>query len=176
MSRGRLIFPFIVELMQLDTEATAADPDAAGPLTSGFDEDFREPVKVAASGQQIGVSARVESGPISVRAQIEPEQFERLAMMMSGDSPKSSFAIVCHYRDLENAGLVDATTGRPLIYKRDRLSRILTTSGVLVESIPNPPGLFIEQVQSRGFGLGGARNLLLLTFASRDQSTIGGAG
>ena len=170
-ARGRLIFPFLVEIAQLDTAATAADPDAGGPLTSGYDPIFRAPVKVlAAPTDQLGADSRVESGPITVRAQIEPAQFEALEMMLSGDSPNSRFAIVLHYRDLEAAGLVDPTTGRPLIRKRDRLVRILTTKGVPVETIPNPPGLFCTQVQSTGFGPGGSRNLLLLVFEDREQS------
>lgn len=170
-ARGRLIFPFLVEIAQLDTAATAADPDGAGDLTSGYDDTFRAPVKVLNDpGDQIGEDSRVESGPITVRAQIEPEEFESLSMMLAGDSPNSRFAIILHYKDLEAAGLVDETTGRPLIRKRDRLVRILTTRGVLVENIPNPPGLFVTQVQSRGFGPGGSRNLLLVAFEDREQS------
>lgn len=168
--RGRLIFPFIVEIAQLDTAATEADPDGVGDLTTGYDPTFRTPLKVLQDpADQVGESTRVESGPIQVRAQIEPAQFESLEMMISGESPNSSFAIVCHYKDLEAAGLVGAD-GRPLIYKRDRLVRILTRYGKLVEEIPNPPGLFITQVQSRGFGHGTERNLLLLVFEDREQS------
>ncbi len=169
-ARGRLIFPFLVELAQLDTTATAADPDGAGPLVSGYDPDFRSTVKVlAVPTDQVGVDSRKESGPISIRAQIEPQQFEALEQMLSGESPNSRFQVVAHYKDLEAVGLVGAD-GRPLIFKRDRLTRILTTKGVLVEDIPNPPGLFVTEVQSRGFGPGGARNLLLLVFEEREQS------
>ena len=48
--RGRLINPFLAELAQLDMAATAADPDGAGPLTSGYDSDFKETAMVAGSG------------------------------------------------------------------------------------------------------------------------------
>lgn len=169
-ARGRLIFPFVVELAQLDTAATAADPDGAGPLTSGYDEDFREPVTVLADpADQVGVSARVESGPIQFRAQIEPSMFERLEAMISGGSPKSRFAIVAHFRELERDGLV-GPDGAALIRKNDRLVRILTTKGALVRDIPDPPGLFVHQVQDRGFGPGGQRNLLLITFEERERS------
>lgn len=170
--RGRLVFPFLVELAQLDTAATEGDPDGAGPLTSGYDEDFREPVMVlAAPGDQTGASARVESGPIQFRAQIEPAMFERLEMLLGGESPDSRFAIVAHYRDLERLNLVDATTGKPLIRKNDRLVRILNCdSGDLIEEIPDPPGLFVRQVQSRGFGPGRTRNLLLIEFEEREQA------
>jgi len=171
--RGRLIFPFLCEIAQLDTAATAADPDGAGPLTSGYDPDFRSPVKVlAAPGDQVGADSRVETAVVTVRAQIEPQQFETLEMMLSGESPDSKMGLILHYKDLEAAGLV-GVDGVPLIRKRDRLVRILTTAGVLVETIPNPPGLFVTQVQSRGFGHGTERNLLLLVLEERDQSIRG---
>lgn len=170
--RGRLIFPFLVELAQLDTAATAGDPDGAGPLTSGYNENFREPLMVLASPtDQTGVSARVEATPIQFRAQIEPVMFERLEMMLGGESPDSRFAIIAHYRDLENLNLIDAVTGKPLIRKNDRLVRIMNCdTGDLIEAIPDPPGLFVRQVQSRGFGPGRTRNLLLIEFEEREQS------
>ena len=170
--RGRLVFPFLVELAQLDTAATEADPDGAGPLTSGYHEHFREPLMVlAAPTDQTGVSARVEATPIQFRAQIEPVQFERLEMMLGGDSPDSRFAIIAHYRDLENLNLIDSVTGKPLIRKNDRLVRILNCdTGALIEAIPDPPGLFVRQVQSRGFGPGRTRNILLIEFEEREQS------
>jgi hypothetical protein len=176
MSRGRLIRPFVVELYQLDTAATSADPDGAGPLTSGYDPDFRTPIKVLEDpGDQVGKTTRTESGPIQIRAQIEPTMFERLEMMLSGSSPEFRFAVVAHYKELETLGLVDSR-GRPKIYPQDRLSRILTVRGDLVEEIPDPPGLYIREVQSRGYGLGYQRNLLLIHFETRDQSLRTAAG
>ena len=45
--RGRLIFSFLAELYRLDTVTTATDdPDGAGPLTGGYDPDFKESVLV----------------------------------------------------------------------------------------------------------------------------------
>jgi len=174
MPRGRLIFPFIVELYQLDTVATEADPDGAGPLTSGYNEFFREPIKILGDpADQVGESARVESGPIQVEAQIEPEMFERLEMMLSGQSPDTRFAVVAHYANLERNGLV-LSDGTPSIKKGDRLSRILSCrTGELVEPVPNPPGLFVRQTQPRSFGLGTERNLLLIEFEERSQSAVG---
>ena len=174
-ARGRLIFPFVVELAQLDTPATAADPDATGPLSSGYDEVFREPLKVLqAPADQLGETVRAET-LIQFRAQIEPEQQERLEAMLSGESPNSRFAVVAHFRDLEKAGLV-GPDGRALIRKRDRLTRILTTKGALVEEVPDPPGLYVVEVQSRGFGPSRMRNLLLVVFEEREQSVRSAAG
>lgn len=174
MPRGRLLFPFLVELAQLDTVASEADPDGAGSLTSGYNETFREPVSVLADpDDQVGSLVREES-IITFLAQIEPGMFERLEMILGGQSPVSRFIVIAHYQDLENVNLVDETTGKSLIQKHDRLSRILDCDGNLVEVIPNPPGLFVHQVQSRGFGPGTSRNLLLIAFEDRKQSVSGG--
>ncbi|HKZ39983.1 MAG TPA: hypothetical protein VJ044_03425 [Candidatus Hodarchaeales archaeon] len=170
--RGRLIFPFLIDLRRLDTVATAVDPDGVGALASGYDETFKEVEKVLQTpSNQLGVSARKEKAALILPAQIEPEMFDKLEMMISGQSPISKFAVVLHYRDLESNGLVSATTGKPLINKNDRLDGIYNIrTNALIEKIPNPPGLFVVQVQSRSFGLGPDRNLLLLVFEQRDQS------
>jgi hypothetical protein len=174
MARGRLIFPFLVELYQLDTAATEADPDGAGPLASGYDDAFREPIQILESpDDQTGKSARVESAPILFLAQIEPIQFEKLNMMQGGDSPSSLFSIVLHYADLERRGLVDAT-GHAMIRKGDRLARILNCdTGALIEEIQDPPGMYVHLLQSRSFGLGTDRNILMIEFVSREQSSRG---
>jgi len=164
-----LIFPFVVELAQLDTAATGADPDGAGPLTSGYDAYFREPLKVLAEAtDQVGETVREET-LVQIRAQIEPNLFESLQAYLGGAEVDTQFAIVAHFRDLEQAGLVDAATGNPLIRPRDRMTRILTTKGQVVQTIDDPPGLYVTEVQPRGFGPAG-RNLLLIKFESRDQT------
>lgn len=159
----------LAELAQLDTAATAADPDAAGPLTSGYDDDFRETVLVPpVSGSERGASARQES-VVLLPVQVEPQAYEQIQMLVTGRSPTSLIQLVFHFRDLEAAGMVEAATGRPLLCINDRLAAIRDyRSGDLIERIPDPPGLYAKQVQSRSFGLSSlARNLLLVTFEER---------
>jgi hypothetical protein len=165
--RGRIIYPFILELAQLDTVSTEADPDAAGPLTSGYSDLFKEPVRVP-DGSQLGTDARQET-TIEVVAQIEPEVMERLQMMAGGDSPDGRLFAICHFSQLELDNLVDAN-GLPTIRKSDRLVAIkeCTPAKDLVMNITNPPGLYVSQVQSRGFGFGRKRNLLMLEFTDRE--------
>ena len=176
--RGHLINPFIAEIAQLDTVATAADPDGAGTLTSGFDDDFREVVRVADAADpdnQAGVSARQEKTHIYLPCQVETEDaFDNMRMFAAGNVPQFSIALLFHFRDLENAGLVHATTGSALLENNDRLVAIRKLSNnALVESIPNPPGLFATRVMPRSFGLsGGERNLLLVTFEDREQGLV----
>ena len=104
--RGRLIFPFLAELRRLDTAAMAStDPDGAGPLTGGFDPDFKEPVLVDRDGDGIAERERTELPAIRVPCQVEPKVFEDLRMLASGDSPRSDISLVFHFKDLERLGL-----------------------------------------------------------------------
>lgn len=178
MPRGRLIFPFLVDIAQLDTAATAADPDAAGPLVSGYDGDFREPVAVAPlSSSAIAEPRRVET-IVQLKAQIENEEQERMQMMITGRSPNGRLALVFHYADLEAAGMVSSETGRPLLRAPgDRLVAIRNVhTGELIEAIPAKPGLFAVEVRSIGFGLGTFRNLLMMIFEERDLGIAGARG
>jgi len=43
----------------------------------------------------------------------------------------------------------------------------------LVQAIPNPPGLFVTEAEP-SFGLGGSRNLLIVSFKGRDQGQMAG--
>jgi len=176
--RGRLIWPMLAEIAQLDTAATAGDPDGAGPLESGYDDEFRT-VRIVppASGSERGTSARKET-LVRLPVQVEPEIFEQLQMMTTGNSPGSLLRLTFHYRDLEAAGMIEAGTNRSKLHIDDRLHAIRDyRTGALVELVPNPPGLFATQVQSRSFGLSSLkRNLLLMTFEQRSTSDRGVGG
>lgn len=167
--RGKLIFPFDIRLATLDVARTKGDPDGVGPLTTGYDDVFREPVKVATGGAQVGSSARKER-IVSLRAQIEPAQFEVLRMMQSGNAPRSEVTLVLHFKDLELADMVNTATGEALVRVNDRLHAIYSLDGELIQQIRNPPGLFVHEVQPRGFGFGRKRNLLLVVLRERELS------
>lgn len=172
--RGRLIHPFLAELAQLDTAATAADPDGSGPLASGYDVDFKETVLIPTeSGRR--ADARRENAPIRVPCQVEVAAFEALQAFAAGNSPNSRLLLVFHFRDLERKGLVDPTTGEALLRVNDRLVGIYDLTGRLIQRVRTPPGLYATEVQPQSFGLGLARNLLLVTFDEREQSVRGGA-
>lgn len=173
MARGSLIFPMIFEIAQLDTAAMAADPDGAGPLTTGYDDEFREPVLVPpTSGSDRGTVVRVET-IVQVPAQYEAGTQEATFMQATGRSPDSEVRLTLHFKDLERLGLVEAATGRPLLRVNDRLHAVYHLRNLsLIEQFPDPPGLFCTEAQSRSFGLGPHRNLLLLTFRERALSTV----
>jgi len=170
--RGRLVFPFIVELGLLDTAATAADPDGPGPLASGYDDEFREPVMIApTTGSARGQIRRVERVE-RFKAQVEDDTADALQMAAAGNSPTSTMGLVFHFADLEKCGAVQMSTGKPSIKAPGaRLIAIYNPrSGQLIERFDAEPGLYATQAKSLGFGLGPDRNLLLVIFQERSVS------
>ena len=164
--RGRLINPLAAELAQLDTAATAADPDGPGPRTSGYDADFHETVLMPSAGGR-DRDARREKPSIRVPCQIEVQSFGALTELATGNSPRSRLVLVFHFADLEQLGLVDPATGDALLRVGDRLVTIRDLrTGALVQAVRTPPGLYLTEPQPQ-FGLGGRRNLLLATFGER---------
>lgn len=162
--RGRLIFPMLVDVARFDPAATA------GPASDGFDDEFREPVVDPPAGGSSGRgTVRREETVVTLHAQVEDDSFEALEMLRTGRSPRSAVRLVFHFAELEAQGLLDPD-GLPLLRINDRLVSIRRPDGSLVQNIPNPPGLFCTESQPRAFGLGGERNLLLMSFESRELS------
>ena len=171
--RGKIINPFLVEIARLDTVATAADPDGAGPLASGYDPDFKETVVLDDAGARR--DARREMPPVLVPCQVEVGAFETLRQLASGNSPDSRVTLVFHFRDLERMGLVAPASGDALLRVNDRLVAIRDLGGGLVQAVRTPPGLYATEVQPQSFGLGRSRNLLLVTFDERELGVRGAA-
>jgi hypothetical protein len=168
--RGRLIFRFLAEVHRLDTLATATTPP-------GYDDDFKEPALLDV-GEGIGVRVRREHPPVLVACQVEPQSFDALQMFAAGNVPASRVQLLCHFRDLERAGLVDAATGDALVCVGDRLGAILDTAGALVQHVRTPPGLYVTEARPIGFGLfmpRPRRNLLQLVFEERSTAAPRGA-
>ncbi len=173
--RGRLINPFLAEIAQLDTVATADDPDGHGPLSSGYDPDFKETVLVPGGGWR-GHDARREKPLIRLPCQIEVQSFGELQELLTGMSPRSHLVLVFHFQDLEQMGLVDPGSGDALLRVDDRLVAIRDYhTGDVVQAVRTPPGLYITEVQPQSFGLGLRRNLLFAVFNERALGAKGGA-
>lgn len=162
MSRGRLIFPFIAEIAQIDYDTTAADPDGIGPLTSGYDDDFKEPVVLSD-----GSIARVETF-VRLPCQVMPKTNEMINMGLSGDSPQNEITLVFHFKDLEKASMIDSTTGLPDIRLNDRLNAIYDRNGKLVQTFDDLT--YVLHSKPDAFGLGYSRNLLKVLFKCRDTT------
>lgn len=178
-TRGRLIRPVLVEIAQLNTIATAQDqPDdnAVGGASPGYHSNFREPrllpsTTPAQAGSPRGESARKET-LVRCLAQWEVENFDFQQQWSSGNSPGHRTGLVFHYFDLEKRGLLD-DDGNAKIHVNDRLCAIYhAKSGELIQTLRDPPGLYITQLEPGSMGLRAAkRNVLFATLEDREVST-----
>lgn len=167
--RGRLIWPFTVDIARLDTAATAAEA-GVGYVTGGYDPDFKEPVMLDQGPGSPDVSTRQETLVEQVPCQVHPEKgkYDGLDMTLSGAEMKFQLRLILHYVDLEARSLIDSD-GSALFKVNDRLVAIRQFDGTLVRDFSNKP-LYITEVQDRSFGLSGLqRNLVMLTFEDRDS-------
>lgn len=87
--------------------------------------------------------------------------------------PNSQVVLVFHFRDLESMGLVDPATGDALLRVNDRLVAIRDLAGNLVQAVRARPGLYATEVQPQSFGLGRARNLLIVRWEERELGARG---
>lgn len=161
MHRGKLICPMTVEIARLDTKATE---DA-----SGYDADFKT-VKVTYPAG-IRTSARKELPTIRLNAQVEMGSWQKQNQLQGGNQPDSRLTLVFHFTELEALGLVDAATGDALIRVNDRLVAVYDKAGTRLEQYvkKSTGGLYATEVQPGGIGLGGRRNLLVVTWDERPQ-------
>jgi hypothetical protein len=153
VSRGWLIRPLLVDIVRHDTAGTRA--------ASAYDDDFRTFVP----GE-----ARVELPAVRLPAQIKGGiTWDRLRGTAAGNLPDKRVVCVFHYRDLETRGLLDTTNGGSLIRVGDRLTAIYNRAGTtLLHRIRDEDGgQYATEVAPSGLGLGGERNLLVVTFEPR---------
>lgn len=168
--QGRLIWPHIAVIRQLDTEATAADPDGAGPLTAGYDRFFRTPVVYDAPAR---TSSRKEKAAIRLPVQVESEQYDNAQQTAQGTNMQHRMTLVAHFKDLRQAGLIDTETGMPTLQVGDRIESLKhKTTGKVTMIIDPRQGLYIYELRPISFGLSAlSRNLLLIFTESRDTAT-----
>ncbi len=159
--RGRLICPLIAEIARIDTTATAE--------AGGYDPVFRTPRLSYPGG--VRTKATLYMDPVRVPAQVGTDAWEDQRQQPAGNAPGSRLMLVMHYRDLERLGLVDATTREALFRVDDRLLQLYERrSGRPTDHVrPEAGGLYAVQVSPAGQGLGGCRNLLVVTFQERAQ-------
>lgn len=151
--RGRLLFPMQADLARINTAAT----QAAG--ANGYDPDFRTFVPKGVGRQEQAI--------IRLPCQVEMGQWGKQNQLQAGNQPDSRLVLVFHFRTLEKLGLIDAT-GAATIRVDDRLVDLYDRKGLQLQMTP-PIGanLFASEVAVGGVGLGGKRNLLIVTFEDR---------
>lgn len=168
--RGRLINPFMAIIGRLDRNATREQsPDDAGAAPSGYDDVFQEPLVVTDSDGTRDEARRERM--IRVPCQVEDHAFQVQRMAVAGNNPDSRITLVFHFRDLERLGLVDPKTGIARISPNDRLVEIRSYCCTkLIQTIPDPPGLYATQALPTAFSLARMRNLLIVTFQERERT------
>lgn len=171
---GRLINPFLARVYRLDIEAMrGVDPDLSDVPTSGYDDDFREPVLDDTCGAGVGKPSRRELDPVDFETQIiGKSSSEALRMMAGGNAPDVGIELGASARDLDSRGLL-GDDGLPVFRPGDRLDSIWTLQGGLVWQIMNPPGLFFVGVTPTGWGgplAAPRRNLFRIMWQDRQVS------
>jgi hypothetical protein len=156
-------------LHRLDAAATAVVPGG------GYDPDFRAPLPVNTGGGT-GSPSRREKAAVSLRCQLDRTSWGDDIMSRSGHETLADIQIALHRPELEALGLLTAD-GVPAIYPGDRIDRIETLDGQLVERFPVPPGMYVYKIERAGFGLrvfGAPRfNLVILYCAPERKVGMG---
>ncbi len=155
----RLIRPLLVEIARLDTQATA------------YDNDFREPSLGGAP--PTGEPDRDESDTVQIKAQVEFEGLGRQVQTFTGNMPDSQLVLVLDFDDLAKRGLIDAASNETSLRVNDRVVSIRNGKGILIQSFPNPPGLFITELRS-SYGMERDRNIILAFCNDREKALARG--
>ena len=169
--RGRLINPFFAKIARLNTIETQEDPDGAGVETSGYDDDFREPIVIDDTDPVTNerTITRKEFPTVLVPCQVESNLFEQLQQFAAGGEPTTDLVLVFHFADLEKADMID-TQNNARIRLNDRLVAICQRcNGKLEQTIP-VDGFYCVHSQPSSFGLGRRRNLLITRWRDRERS------
>lgn len=150
-----LIFPKIVEIQRLNTDAQVVEQTVNASL--------RDLLAMNANDGSDRDDGRRYSDSIFLSAQIETGQSNALSVSPFGTTPTSDMALVFLMSDLVCHGLVNAD-GKPLLKTRDRLVAIRDEYGRTIQTFPDPPGMFFVEVTPSGYGFGsGAANLVVVT-------------
>lgn len=140
-----LINPVQAVISRLDTQTTWAQ-EPPGKL-EGYDDIFRESIP-----QDDGtLDSRIYMDPVRVPVQVETQSYEELRAEVGGDAPVSNVVLVAHRKGLQDLGLLDSVTGRPLLKKGDRIDWIEAPSGQRTVCQPESP-LYIWMILPRSWG------------------------
>ncbi len=150
-----LIFPKLVDIQRLNTDAQVVERTVNTSL--------RDLLAANANDGTDRDDGRRYSDTLTMRAQIETGQNNALSVSPFGSTPSSDMRLVFLLSDLACMNLV-SPVGRPLLKPRDRLVAIRDEMGNVIQSFPDPPGMFFLEVVPSGYGFGsGAANLVVVS-------------
>lgn len=116
-----------------------------------YDSVWGAPIPTV-DGTQTGSNSRRERAPITQLCQLDREGWGNRTLTAGGESDKADIVIVLRKDHLESAGLMDSN-GLPHLHVGDRIDRILQKDGKVSMIFPNPPGMWISEVEPAGYGL-----------------------
>jgi hypothetical protein len=162
MPLGWLIFPQYARISRLDT------------VNTDYDHTLKEPRVLPTTDifNPVGVSTRVDAPTLDIPVQVMDYEFEQLRSWISGDSAQNYFFLTTDRYAIERAGLM-REDGQPMLGKQDRLDAIRDKYGNIMLEIPLEPGLYLQEIRPRSFGMSirnPRRQLYFLYFRSRDLS------
>lgn len=167
-----------VVIHRLDRSATwAVDPPGAD-YSAGYDPILREPVISRVAG--VRTIPRVELAEVKISCQVETQRMEQLRFTFGGDAPVTDIAFVLDRRTLRRMSLLDAATGKCLLQRGDRISRLEKRSGSVILPYQASPytevrddSLFIYEVRPRSWGFGrDGYNLEIIYTYKRQPATM----
>lgn len=160
----RILFPFWVEVAQLDAVATQN--------VQGYDTTFEE-VRVLSTPAR--TSQRQEKPSVFIPSQIMAPSWEALQQMNAGNIPLSVITLVWSERTLRRLGFIvpdwveaPAVAGECLIRVNDRVVSIRDKCKKVVQAIRTPPGLYITEMRPI-FGVAQQRDFFYVSLGDRQQ-------
>ena len=163
---SRLHHRFWIEFAQLDAISTRADdPDGAGPLTGGFDDDFGE-LLVFTTPAGARQSTRQDKPSVFVPCNIASEKWEVLQQLMAGNSPDTSLQVIASRYVLQQMLLINPDNGECLIRVNDRALSVRDRCRNTVMQFRQP--FYVTQVRPT-FGIAETPDLIVFTLEDREN-------
>lgn len=175
--RVPLLFPSVVVLQRLDTRSTRlVDPDGLGPLTSGYDDDLREPipyeeVDLVDDSKNLRTTVRYLP-PLRLPCQVETRTFEELNQVYQGDATLTNMVFVLHRMDLQRMGLIGTDEGcskfgGTLLKVNDKITAIEKQGFSGQSQLPLKFPLYVMAVLPGSWGMGDGHDLEMLLVSNR---------
>jgi hypothetical protein len=175
--QGRLIFAQWTAILRLDPAATVA---------AGQHPVFKEPIPSYSPAGKAGAvrsdTRKYIQPPVFIQAQIERYTYRQMRQGQGGDVPDSKLTLVMLAADLKRLGLLDPDTGEPVLKKDDKCLGTWSSCSTAKQAVAalmkqaqnviDPPGLYCTEIKPGGEGLGGTRNLFIMTFDDREHGVV----
>ena len=118
---------------------------------SVYDDVYGAPTPTA-DGTQEGKESRRELAPVTIECQLDLSRWGPKKLTAGGEEEKADGIFTLKKDDIVSVGLM-GNNGWPLLHIGDRIDRILDLKGNVAIDFPNPPGMWVQEVEPAGPGL-----------------------